>query len=306
MAVPIFDSMPESSIIDEIHTKLLEQQKVNSLLLHEKETAVKERNLLREEVYFLYRNKSQDVQTSYPPTPPSQPPPPMPTVSNVALSKYHASDDTINVEELVENLRQAEGGEKIKEQGDKLVSHLRERAKERKRTILLAEDEKERALVELQSVETQMKGRESTFKKEIENLCQENEDILEELDTMKLVYTLKKGMSREDEIRSGYEAQLNSMEKTLEERDSQMLELHNEVQLLSRALNKSQGERNMMLEKYHKLEDRYKQERGYTMVSRTSSFSQPSHVHQVDSYSHERSSSISSRSSQRTLPFTNN
>ena len=121
---------------------------------------------------------------------------------------------------------------------------------------------------------------------------------------MKLVYSLKKGMSQEDEIKNGYEKQLNYMGKELEERDSRLLHQYNQNQRLIAALNKTSSERNLMLEKYQKLEDRYKRERGHTPVFRNSSLSRPAPVREV--FSHDRSSSMSSQTSQRSLPSTSN
>ena len=114
-------------------------------------------------------------------------------------------------------------------------------------------------------------------------------------------------MSWEGEIRNSYEKQLTSMEDLLKERESQLSELHSETIRLSEGLNKTEGERNKMLEKYHNLEDRYKREKGSNIISRTSSFSQPNPTRTVemDAYLHERSSSISSKTFQRSLPHPN-
>lgn len=114
-------------------------------------------------------------------------------------------------------------------------------------------------------------------------------------------------MSRESDIRNSYEKQLTSMEDLLKVRESQLSELHNESARLSEALSKTGCERNKMLEKYHKLEDRYKREKGSNIISRTSSFSQPPHTRTIDmdACSCERSSSISSKTSQRSLPNPN-
>ena len=104
-------------------------------------------------------------------------------------------------------------------------------------------------------------------------------------------------MSREDEIRNEYEKQLDSMEIAMKERDDQN-------KLLLTALSKAQSERNKMLEKYQKLEDRYKRERGHTPVSRNSSLSLVAPISEV--FSHDRLSSVSSQTSQRSLPSTSN
>ena len=118
-----------------------------------------------------------------------------------------------------------------------------------------------------------------------------------EFETMKLVYSLKKGLSREDEIKHKYENQLDSMEKVMDERD-------NQNRILLAALNKARNERDMMLEKYQKLEDRYKRERGHMPVSRNNSLSQSGYNREA--FSPVRASSICSQPSQRSLPSSSN
>ena len=165
-------SVPETFKIRELQTDMLEQKKVYALLLHDKETADTERNLLREEVYTLYRNRGPLSQSSCFPALPSCSPPLLP-ILRTEKSDCSIAENTFGITSLLGNLRQAYGTCKIREEGNKLVSHLRNRATERKRAFMIAEKEKNYALIELETAEILMKGRETKFKKEMKDLSQE-------------------------------------------------------------------------------------------------------------------------------------
>ena len=172
MSLPCQKFNPDEYLLHELKENLLEQQKVNAMLLHDKETAFMERDLLREEVLRLFRDGNQDTSmTSNIPPPPSLPPPPIPILYTGVPSNEDMGES--GVHKLLEKLRLSEGGKKIKEEGTKLVNHLREKSRDQKRAILQAEDERECAVVKLRSTELDLKAKESRFIKEIEDLSEE-------------------------------------------------------------------------------------------------------------------------------------
>ena len=172
MSVPCQTSPTETSLVHDLKANLLEQQKANAMLLHDKETAVMERDLLREEVLRLFRDGNRDTTlTTIPPLPPSLPPPPI-SISSTSMSSNEDTGES-DVNNLLEKLKLAVGGQKIREEGTKLVNHLRGKIRERKRAKLQAEDEREYAVVQLRSIEINLKAKESGFLKEIEDLSEE-------------------------------------------------------------------------------------------------------------------------------------
>ena len=157
----------------ELKVSLLEQQKANAMLLHDKETAVMERDLLRQEIVRLFRDGKQDSSTTSDiPLPPSLPPPPIPLsstdIADIGESEVHG---------LLEKLRQADGCEKIREEGNNLVNHLRDKSIEQKNAMMQAEGERESAVVKLRSAEIELKVKEGKFLKTIEDLSEEVSNI---------------------------------------------------------------------------------------------------------------------------------
>ena len=168
MAIP----MPENLKTLDLQTDLLEQKKAYALLLHDKETADTEGNLLREDIYTSYKGKDYLCQSSCFPAAPSCSLPLLPILHS-EISYCSVAESTFAIDALLGNLKQAYGAYQIREQGNKLVSHLRDRATERKRAFMVAEEEKKCALIELETVDTQMKDRVIKFTKEMEDLSQE-------------------------------------------------------------------------------------------------------------------------------------
>ena len=192
--------------------------------------------------------------------------------------------DGKDLEEILSGIKHARGGLNIQNLGNSLIALLQVSADERKRKLRQSETSRGEALVKDLDYN----------KKLMKDLNLENAELWEQLDNLKLVYSLRKGMSQEDTLCKNYEDQLDSMQCVIEERELKLKEMFDKNKLLTSALSKTKEERNMILEKYQKLEDRFGRDRSIQDLSRCSSFSQKQRLPILPPTS-SRSSSIHSR-----------